>query len=179
MASGIRRWLQKQPHPHTLRAIDANGDERAIRLGVGRLKWTEAEKLIGSAVTVEALDEEGATLRVFGEEEKPTKGGNKELVELARIISAAHDAGAARCEGAYQLGFSQLVAVTTAMSERLAMLEKVYTELIMAQASDGAEDPSGMEGLVGQIIAAKFGVMPRRKMGIPPAPEKQANGSSG
>lgn len=178
MASAFRRWMQKFPHPHTLRGTTEQGDERDVRLGVGRAKWADAEKAIGDCPVVEALAEDGATLRVWGEEtEKPTKAANRELVELAKIISDAHDKGAARCEGAYQLGFSHLVAVTNALSERLAVLEKLYEERLLALVDDANNgSDGGMDGVVGQIIASRFGV-PQRAMRAKPTEKKPGNGS--
>lgn len=173
MATSFRHWMQRQPHPATFRWTDEDGEERDIKLGIGRKKWSDVERITGpDPAFVEALDADGSTLRTFGEIEKPERSTNKELVELARIISDAHDKGAARCEGAYQLGFSNLVAITNAMSARLQMLEKVYTDLIMSQAP---EAEGGMDAIMEQIVASRFGVSRKRR--TMDAPAEPTNGA--
>ena len=165
MATELRRWLQKHPHPVTVRAFDAEGEERTVKLGVARSKWKDAEAALVDCYRLEALDAEGNVLRVCDIEGAPapapaaTQQGAS-LVELGRLLEHAADRSAERHSDAYRLAYEQQRLLVEVLSSRLQALEKAWHGLLMAQAqaANGEADPNS--GLVAALLAAVGGGMP-------------------
>lgn len=166
MASELRRWLQKHPHPATVRGWTNDDDTKSVKLGVERSKWRDAEAALADCWKLEALDGDGNVLRVCeldGASERAKRDNGKEraeLVELAKLISAAHNEGAERHSDAYRLAYEQQRLLVEVMSARLHALEKAWHGLLMAQQGD--TDPN--QGLVTALLSGAFGGA------APPAP---------
>lgn len=167
MATALRRWLQKHPHPVTIRGLDADGEERTVKLGVARSKWADAEAALSDCFRLEALDAEGNVLRVCdvdgaappATERAPVPGGPS-LVELGRLLEHAADRSAERHGEAYRLAYEQQRLLVEVLSSRLQALEKAWHGLLMAQAqaANGEADPNA--GLVAALLAAVGGGLP-------------------
>ena len=165
MATALRRWLQKHPHPTTVRGLDPEGEERTVKLGVARSKWADAEDALADCYRLEALDESGNVLRVCDVEgaappRPATTPQGAQLVELGRLLSEAADSSAARHSDAYRLAYEQQRLLVEVLSSRLQALEKAWHGLLMAQAqsANGEADPNS--GLVAALLAAVGGGMP-------------------
>lgn len=176
MATELRRWLQKHPHPVTVRAFDAEGEERTVKLGVARSKWKDAEAALVDCYRLEAFDAEGNVLRVCDIEGAPPPNAapspqGPSLVELGRLLEHAADRSAERHSDAYRLAYEQQRLLVEVLSSRLQALEKAWHGLLMAQAQavNGEADPNA--GLVAALLAAVGGGMP--------APTPPAAGSNG
>lgn len=157
MASELRRWLQKQPHPHTVRGWDSADEERSVKLGVHRSKWKDAEAALAGCAHLEALDADGNVLRVCDVEgvapaPEKAKPSNTELVEMSKLLCAAYKDGANAHKEAYQTGFEALAKLVQTMSDRLAGLEKAWHRLIMSLPASGADPDDVNEGLIGKIV---------------------------
>lgn len=158
--SDLRRWLEKQPRPASVRGYDADGDERMVRISTARSKFSDAEAALGACITCEALDAEGAVLRVYeGHTASSSRGGSKNpsetnIAELARIIADASDKAALRHADAYRLAYEQQVQLVKILSERLAGLEKAWHRLVMSLPESSGGTDATNEGLIQQIIAA-------------------------
>lgn len=159
MATPLRRWLTKHPHPHTIRGWTTDDDTKQVKLGVARSRWLDAEAALADCYKLEALDADGNTLRVCeldGAEERAAqkgKSGSVELVELAKLLNDSADKSAERHEGAYRLAYEQQRLLVEVMSSRLAALEKAWHQLLMAQQTDS--DPN--QGMVAALLAGAFG----------------------
>lgn len=177
MASALRRWLQKHPHPATVRGLDGDGEERTVKLGVARSKWADAEAALADCYRLEALDESGNVLRVCDVEgaeppkPAPTAGG-AQLVELGRLLSEAADSSAARHSDAYRLAYEQQRLLVEVLSSRLQALEKAWHGLLMAQAQSAQGEADPNSGLVAALLAAVGGGMPA------PSPTSPSNGKA-
>lgn len=170
MASELRRWLQKHPHPATVRGWTADDDTKSVKLGVERSKWRDAEAALADCWKLEALDGEGNVLRVCeldGASERAKRTDDKSAdrdIAIARLISSAHNEGAERHADAYRLAYEQQRLLVEVMSARLHALEKAWHQLLMAQQSDA--DPN--QGMVAALLAGAFGGA------TPPAPAPEA-----
>lgn len=171
MASELRRWLQKHPHPHAVRGETSDGDERTVKLGVARSKWSDAEKALADCWKLEALDAEGNVLRVCdvegvaGPKEEPN-GKGPSLVELGRLLNESADRSAERHAEAYRLAYEQQRLLVEVLSARLQALEKAWHQLIMSQTPENA-DPNAplVQTLLGLAIG---GPMQAPGGGAPP-----------
>ncbi len=154
MAHEIRRWLQKHPHPASLRCELADGETKVIKLGVSRSKWRDAESAIpDDAVSVEALDNAGDTLRVMnfelegGGEQQAKTQRMSELGELARIITQSNRDAVEMHAKAFAQGHEVQVQMLRLMSDRLTGLERAWHKLLMSQ------EPAGEGGMVENLLA--------------------------
>ncbi len=153
----LRKWLQKIPHPQMVRAWDADGDEKTVRVGVSRSRWRDAEEALANAVRLEALDNDGNVLRaceldnghVGPAESKQGKSAGAELAELARIITTSNDAAVLRYVEIVRLAFEQHGQLIGVMSERLQGLERAWGKLV-------ASMPEGENGDDMGDMLAKF-----------------------
>lgn len=167
--TSIRAWLQRSPHPASLRTD--GGETIAL---VGRNKWIEALTAIEALgpESLEALDKDGNILRAIklGASTSGTTSTPKDdqLTALARIMMQVGDQSAARHEAAFKESFSALLALANMMNARLTSMEKAYLALIHRHAETveaaaelaGAEADSGLDGMaaafLGQIAAGKL-----------------------
>lgn len=163
MASELRRWLQRHPHPTTVVAFDVEGDELGtVELDPkARSRWRDCESAVASwpCARLEARNGAGSVLRAFALDIEPSavpqvaKTQSDQLVQLAKLLHDAHDAGAKRHEEAYARGFEQITVLVKVMSERLAGLEKAWHRLLMSLGKDAENPVSQGEGLLENIIA--------------------------
>jgi hypothetical protein len=86
------------------------------------------------------------------------------LVELARLLNEAHDAGAARAGAAYQANLSFQTQMTQVLTDRLTGLENAWQETLEERAAElrsqmpeqESDDPAGkMIAHVVSMAAAK------------------------
>lgn len=160
--SDLRRWLEKQPRPASVRGFDADGEERAIRIGTQRSKFADAEAALAGCVRAEALDADGAILRVCDLADEPRSAGagagagaHTDIAQFARILADASDRAALRHADAYRLAYEQQVQLVSILSERLAGLEKAWHRLLMSLPAQGGANPDATnESLIHQILAA-------------------------
>ncbi len=154
MATELRRWLQKHPHPATVVGFDAEDEERVVKIGVLRSKWRDAENALAGCWKLEARAADESILRVFETEPKPgaPKTANNELVELAKLLNAAHDAGAARHEAAYRMGFEMLAGLVKTIAERLNGIERAYHRQILADAREQVGPEASADDLLRQVL---------------------------
>jgi hypothetical protein len=158
MAS-LRAFLKLQPQPTLLACEYADDDRepRKIRVGEARTKFRDAERACAGAVRVEALDDEGALLRIWEADDAPQQeaaqavkahaaaaptANNTEqmLTTIARLLVEAADSAATRQTEVLGIAFQQQAALTELMSNRLAQLEGVWQQSLMQRAEDLAED---------------------------------------
>lgn len=174
----LRAWLARQPHPTTIRAEKLDGDEKTVRIGVARSKFRDAEAALKDCVRCEALDESGATLRVWeaeNAEELSRKvlsgapdpdGPRAMLIEFARLLATGADQAAARHEALVKVAFEQHAALVAVLSNRLAALEKAWHQLLMSQQPE--QNPG--DALMGALAPLIMGGMQ--------APPPQPNGAN-
>lgn len=164
--SELTRWLARQPHPASVRVERADGEERTVRVGVARSKWRDAESAIGNdAVRAEALDENGAVLRVWEAANAEEIRGKKEvtaeqaqqqaLVRFAELLSESCDRAVQRHTEFVNVAFTQLGALVQLYAQRNAMLEKAWHKLLIESAeaqaaAAGQPDPS--DAIIGGIV---------------------------
>lgn len=180
MATAFRRWLQRHPIPVELVAYDSEDDECArISVGVHRKRWSDAESGIEGCARVVALDSKGSVLRthVFEEpvapKETAVRKAGTEIVDLARLISAAHDAGAARHEAAYRMAFEFQAALVKTLSGRLTGLEEAWHRTIMnADKQPGADETA--DDVIKQMITTY--AMSKMMPAGPQASEPESDG---
>lgn len=164
--SDLRRWLEKQPRPASVRGFEPDGEERAIRIGTQRSKFSDAEAALAGCVRAEALDADGAILRVCdladGEPMRSAGAGagvggaHTDIAQFARILADASDRAALRHADAYRLAYEQQVQLVSILSERLAGLEKAWHRLLMSLPAQGGANGGDAtnESLIHQILAA-------------------------
>lgn len=166
--ANLRNWLRRAPSP-----VKVQVDDRTVLVGEGRSKWAELESTI---LTMQPkrlvlLDADGNILRTTeldGTDEvadpaDATKDTRSDLVQLADLISKAHDSGAARHAAAYELAFTKQVELVQILAERLAGLEEAWMKLLgqhaelmgkLAEAAEGG-DEAGLVGSMMELAAAK------------------------
>lgn len=180
--SEIRSWLARSPHPSTVRIERADGEEKTVRIGVTRSKWRDAESAIGSdVVRAEALDEQGAVLRVWesdtaDEQRKkgqasPEQAQAVQLTRFAELLTDACDKAVQRHTEFVNVAFNQLGELVKLYATRNAMLEKAWHKLLVDSAEAQAEaaqanDPS--DAIIGGIVQAA----------LMPKPEEAKNGKA-
>lgn len=136
----LRSWLRRQPQPARLRC-----DGQHVMVGTGPTRWKDALAAIEAIdpQRVEALDGAGVVLRacslredgdVDGASQDETSG-RTEVVQLATLISEAHDRGAARHEAAYHKAFEQLTGLVGLIANRLGVMETAWQKAMVAQAN--------------------------------------------
>lgn len=168
----LRAWLRQHPQPARVRAI-VDGDERIVRIGSSRSKWRDAEDALRSAESAEALDADGAILRVWTAEDQdpaapPTAaapGRERELAMMARIIADASDRAALRHAEAYRLAYEQQCLLVQLLAERLAALERAWQRILMER----GEEPPNLDALALGVIG--------RAMGLPAQSPQKENGA--
>lgn len=163
----LRAWLVRQPQPAAVLCTAADGSERRVRIGVTRSKWRDAEEACAGSVRLEALTEEGDTIRVCDLEGSPgsrtapppldAKADERVMLrEIAALLATTADQAAARHEGAYKLAFEHQTLMLRAVLERLLGLEKAWQRALMqAPADDTPTDTNGP--LVAQVLSLLAG----------------------
>jgi hypothetical protein len=162
--------------------VDADGEEKTVRIGVSRSKWRDAEEALAGAVHLEALDNDDNVLRACdleGGETSEAKAAKKdskaaELAELARIITASNDAAVARYEGIVKLAFEQHGALISVMSDRLQGLEKSWGKLVQSMPE---ADQDEMSDMLAKVVMEKMMAGGLRKAKPKDTPPKASNGS--
>lgn len=144
MSASLRRWLRRQPHPARLRV-----DGRDVAIATGAKMWlvTEESVLALNPSRVEAIDANGVMLRALildrdddaeeDDDAEKDKGGT-DLVQLARLIAEAHDAGARRHAEAYSLAFSENTKLVHILAQRLGGLETAWQKAMQQSAQANA-----------------------------------------
>lgn len=169
MSVKLRRWLQKTPHPVTVRAEMADGQEKTVRIGDTSSRWRDAEAALSTAIRCEAFDSTDATLRVWETDDSSllersvvaverAPQGKSELQEFARILSDSCDRAALRSEGAYRLAFEQQCLLVNVLSSRLQTLEKAWHQLLMSQEAEKPNDDPNA-AMVSALLAGVPGLM--------------------
>lgn len=159
----LRGWLSRHPHPSSLRVERVDGDERTVRVGVTRSKWRDAESAIGDAVRVEALDSDGATLRVWESDaasderakRSPTPATREEvmLARFAELLNDACDKAVMRHTEFVNVAFTQLGSLVQLYAQRNAMLEKAWHKLLVDSAEAQAEAaPDASDAIIGGVM---------------------------
>lgn len=163
----LRAWLVRQPPPFTVVCTMPDGAERRVRIGVSRSKWRDAEEACAGAVRLEALTEDGDTIRVCDLEGSPgsrpapppVDGKADERImlrEIAALLSSTADQAAARHEAAYRCAFEHQTLMLRAVLERLLGLEKAWQKALMQGPVDDA--PADANGpLVAQVLSLLAG----------------------
>lgn len=176
----LRAWLLRLPHPTSIRL---DGKTKVV-IGDGKSRWKDALEVIADAQAgkVEALNEAGDVLRVTRLEyngdgnaagsdaaedgKKAPRGAitSDVLIELARLLNEAHDAGAARAASAYQANLGFQTQMTQVLTDRLTGLENAWQETLEERAAElraeippeVSSDPAGsMLAHVVSMAAAK------------------------
>jgi hypothetical protein len=182
MASTLRRWLQKAPRPDIIVGLDPDGEERKVKIGVLRSKWSDAENALAGCSHADALDHLGNVLRSCELDGAPPASeaapgaARGELVELARLLNEAHDAGATRHGDAYRLAYEQQCKLVEILTTRNQALEKAWHQLMMAQERPDEVDPNA--GMVQALLGGAFsmGAAPPAQAAPPAAPTPPTNG---
>lgn len=187
----LRTWLKQAPPPVKVRAWDAEGGERIVRINDAKSRWRDAELSLVGSVKCEAVDRDGEILRTWVDPEhesasigKSVAGAPKsELAELARIITESNDRAAERNGDAWRTGFEQLVALVKVLSERVQAYERAWHRLIMqnAKSVDGSETEAAPTLGVNEqlILALAPAIAPQllAAMGLGGTPPAQQNGA--
>jgi hypothetical protein len=145
--SSLRRWLRRTPQPRKLKV-----DGRKVDVPSGVNCWAVLEETVLSMDPrrIEALDSGGVVLRAttLGADDAESAStdvdakksdADTELTVLARIISDAHDAGAARHADAYTLAFNKFAELVNILSVRLGGLENAWQKAMAQTAQAEAE----------------------------------------
>lgn len=190
----LRSWLKIEPHPVRVKATDAEGEDRFIRIGESKSRWRDAENALKSAVHCEALTAEGEILRTWDNEEVIVQQQaaaradepKTELAELARIITESNDAAVGRLVEILQVNLAQNSQLVNVLSERNRQLELAWQQLLNEHAklqqsaaqSDGSPALGTNEQLIMQlapaIVAGLMGGGARAPQQAPPQqPTKQ------
>lgn len=157
----LQRWLQRNPQPKQLRCTDGDDEERLVKIGVLRTKWRDATRAAEGFARVEALDGDGAVLRVWEDPEladgeaaaAPPKGVSSEdarLMQFAKLLNDVADKSAARHADAYKMAFDLIAELARGQIERAQALERAWQKLVSAAAQDV---PDGAQGMADQVVA--------------------------
>ncbi len=157
--SSLRRWLRRTPQPRKLRV---DGRKVDVASGVNCWAVTEETVLAMAPKRIEALDGSGLVLRAISLDDdaddatdgEPKPKSESELCTLARLLNAAHDAGATRHAAAYELAFTENTKLVGILAARLGGLEKAWqramqdlaqaqADAIIAESSQNGDDPAG------------------------------------
>ncbi len=197
--SSLRTWLRKAPKPARIRVRTVDGEERLVELSAdlrGRWKGAEEAVLAMSAVSVECLDEKGATLRAMRlepdgdpDEASPATSTEKAVAlavgkerrEMAGILDAygkqlvaAFHAGAAAANVG-QDHLTQLVGdLTGNLTSAITNVHNMAVNLanVLTEHADGSDDKQSMNANVLMALLAGGG-----RGGAPP--HANGNGKGG
>lgn len=175
----MQRWLKRHPQPTSLRVVFDSGEASTVAIGAGKAKWRDAVSAMEGANRVEALNAQGAILRVWSaatdntSDEQPAAQhvppGAGDIVRIAELLVRAADSAAARHAGAYQLAYEQHTRLIELLADRLQHLENAYHDARMAaaevQQQSGPISPNdGMAmavlSQIGPALAGMSGVVP-------------------
>lgn len=194
----LRAWLLRLPHPTSIRL---DGKTKVV-IGDGKSRWKDALEVIADAQAgkVEALNESGDVLRVTrleypettaSDDDEPKKAprGTSSLdvgtvIEIARLLNEAHEAGAARVGKAYQANLEFQTTMTQVLTDRLTGVENAWQETLEERAEqlrnavpegEGTDDTAGrMIAHVVSMAAAKAERAPKPAPAAVPAPAPAA-----
>jgi hypothetical protein len=152
--STLRSWLKMQPVPFRVRAEYEDGSERVFKLNDSRSRIRDAETMLQTAVSAEALDAEGEVIRIWSAEPNASRAvsstwGDPMLMvtKVSALMVEAADRAAERHADAYQKAFdaqtalmSQVIALMQAQSTRLSELEEAYHERVMNEGEPPAPE---------------------------------------
>lgn len=169
MAQSLRSWLKSEPVPHTLKCELEDGEEKTVRMGTARSRLRDAESACKGAVRVEALDADGATLRVWESPEAedshtaqviatPIAHGAADqnlvmLTTMARLLQEAGDAGAARHAEAYQQVFAQYATLMQTVSDRLQQFEGLWQQMLLQRQEEVEEAAEQVNAQAAEVAA--------------------------
>lgn len=174
----LRRWLQKSPHPERVRAELADGEEKTVVIGDSRSKWRDAEAALSGAVSAEALDKSGATLRVWESEDADEQRATKQtarskeenlVVLIAQLLEQAADRAVSRHAEIVHMAFDQQAQLCNAISARNAALEKAWHQLVMSQQPDENAAPDPNAGMMLALAQLAMSGVPQAAKSEPPA----------
>jgi len=170
----LRTWLKKEPPAVSCRAR-VGSEDRVVEINMDDpRRWARTEETIlamGSS-HVEALDKKGNVLRALDLEqllehkaEHAAAAGDDDdehhFAALARVINEAHDAAAARHEGAYRMGFDLMAGITKQAVDAMVAVsrtnERLNKRLESFEPSAPATDevPNVLiQGLIGRWMGA-------------------------
>lgn len=160
----LRRWLAKQPHPDKVKAEFEGGEDKVVRIGVGRSKFRDAEEALRGAVFLQALDPDGVILREWTDEafaeavekkdeaEATGDGSNALLGNFAGLLAGAYENGAKAHAEAYKMAFELMAVLTNAVIGRNAALEKVLLDSMQQAPENVDSDPN--QALVASLLPA-------------------------
>jgi len=196
----LRAWLLRVPHPASIRL---DGKTKVV-IGDGKSRWKDALEVIADAQAgkVECLDEHGDVLRVTrldyaDQGDAADENGKKAprgaitsdvLIELARLLNEAHDAGAARATAAFSANLHFQQQMTQVLTDRLTGLENAWQDTLENRAAElraaipdvENADPAGqMLAHVVSMAAAKAERAPAATPPIPPAVAARATPKKG
>lgn len=146
----LHSWLRRIPIPSKV-VLD---QKRTVQVGQGKTKWRDVLEVIENVqpTLIEALDAEGHVLRVTNlnptgeaetEKQSEARKDETQLVQIARLLNEAHEAGAKRHEAAYRIGYDKMSELVTAFSERATNLEAAWVAMLNQHAQtvvDHAEE---------------------------------------
>lgn len=179
MAQSLRNWLKSEPVPHSLKCEYEDDDDKIVRMGAARSRFRDAESACKGATRVEALDADGATLRVWESPESEdartaeviarplAPAGDQNLVMLttmARLLQEAGDAGAARHAEAYQQVFAQYAALMQTVSDRLQQFESLWQQMLVQRQEEVEEAAEQVNEQAAAIQAVKPPESPNEQM---------------
>lgn len=186
MVTPLRAWLRRQPHPNRLRV-----DGRDVAIATGSNHWAKTEEtvLAMDPSKVEALDSTGGILRVTTlrdddelEEERAKPQEESEVVQIARLLNEAHDAGARRHADAYKAAFEENTNLVRILAERLGGLEAAWQQAMQQSAqaqadailaaAKGSEDEDAAGAAIKSLLA---GALVKQTLGG----AKATNGTNG
>ena len=172
----LRPWLRKRPLAASF-VLTTDDGTKTVELGEGSRCFSDAESaIVGCEPTrIEARDKKGNVLRAipWGDGEKRSgddsddavalaaaAGGElTNVVALAKLLNAAHDAGAARHADAYRLAFEKLVGIVELLSVRLSGMESAWMKTLakLAQSYENAgeqDDGFDIQKLIAMALPA-------------------------
>lgn len=195
--TNIRTWLRKSPEP-----VKVQIGRTTIAVPNSRTKWADIVATIEATAEdgdkIVALDAGGVVLRAFvfeASEIEPedeaaapaAKGGQTELVALARELNIAADNGAKRHEAAYLMAFERITGLCQTISDRLSAMEAMWSKAMLAQARaqadsivaaaqarGGDDDPNSVMKLLGPMLGPALANMVE-KASPPPNGQKKGN----
>jgi hypothetical protein len=171
----LKSWLRRHPQPHSVRVIDADGNDKALSVVPGRNCWKNLETTIGAihGATVECLSKDGEVIRatnldtddgaagtgapVDAEEATIEKTLGRERRELAGLL----DNYGKRLNEAYQLGAKsgdnsreQLVSLVDVLTGHLtAAITNLHSVSVQFAKMTSKEDDDGATKMLEQVIA--------------------------
>ena len=193
----LSSWLRRPPVPVKLRVTTYDDSVKTVLVpATGGRRFADTAENVQALdpVKIEALDEKDNVIRVTDvESDRPAVAeaeaeGDDQITKLARLISAAHDAGAERHANAYALAFEKMYGLVTILADRLTSVEKAWQTTLARQAaaataaSSPEEDKPGsaIENLLATVIASGgMGAMAKPSPAPAPAPAPVANGKKG